>query len=271
MGIPTTGTIVDSQVSALREIQDLYKDYIDFVYPVTTIRRIFHDFARNEIVKEFLSTDCDVLWFLDSDVTPSKHFLELLVNEGDKWEAAGATYPVFMTLPEQSDLQVVFTVYKKKDGEDKFTIGNAPKKGKEFVDGLATGCLLLKRSIFEKLSEPYFEFKFDEKTRYMTEGEDLGFCRKLSQLGIKFYTDFEYVCKHQKTVDLLDVNNYAIAMSNAAVLEYDRIVKETAIKTAQDAYSAGYIAALEKVRTEYEKEHSRSNLVTPEKTLWLPK
>ena len=86
MGVPTTGTILDVQVTALRKIEELYGDQVEFVYPETCVRRMFHDFARNAIVDAFLATDCDILWFLDSDVAPPDNILDLVVEHGDKWK-----------------------------------------------------------------------------------------------------------------------------------------------------------------------------------------
>lgn len=266
MGITTVGTIVDSQSYILRDIEDLYGDYIEFVYPDVCVRRMFHDYARNAVVEEFLASDCDVLWFLDSDITPSKFVMDLIALDWDEWKIAGATYPVFM-IPGGSDVQeVVYTAYQINPKTGNMAPAPVPRDGKGFIDGLATGCLFIKREVFASLQKPYFEFKFDPDTRNMAEGEDLGFCRKANAAGYKFYTDFSYVCKHEKRVDLLDINNYAIQYSNRSVLEYDRRIKET-IQPALDAqFAKGYqqgVAAFQAKLKEQNPERTS--------TLWLPK
>lgn len=228
MGIPSTGDRSDTQCYALRAIEDRYKDYVELVYSRVCATRMFHDYARNDFVKEFLESDCDILWFLDSDVSPPDHVLDLVVMHGDKWQAAGACYPIFMVPPGGTDPCVLFTAYKGivDDGQNKgIALTTVPRSGTEFVDGLATGCLFLKRSVFEQLQEPYFEFKYDTKSRKMTEGEDLGFCLKLAKLGIKFFTDYSMICKHYKRVCLLDINNYAIDLANSKVLAYDAEIR----------------------------------------------
>src|SRR4051812_8912917 len=96
MGIPSTGDRVDSQSYALRVIEKRYADQVELVYPKDCVQRIFHDAARNAIVEEFLASDCDVLWFLDSDICPPPHVIELVTKHWDKWEAAGAPYPIWM-------------------------------------------------------------------------------------------------------------------------------------------------------------------------------
>lgn len=261
------GSVVDSQSYFLREIADLYKDSVELVYPTSCVRRMFHDFARNAIVDDFLDTDCDVLWFIDSDITPSKHALDLIVNHYDKWQVAGLTYPVFMTPTGSENPQVVFTVYEKNPSTGNLALADAPKSGSKFVDGLATGCLFIKRSVFSLLVKPYFEFKYKEESREMAEGEDLGFCRKLSDLGIQMYTDFDLICKHQKSVDLLDVNNYAIDYANRSVLSYDAAIKGQAVASVQQAYDAGYQKAINDIHVKFK---SKGLEMKTKSTIWTP-
>lgn len=225
LGLPSTGSVVDYQAYMLREIEDRYKDEVELVYPKKLVNRIFHDFARNEIVEEFLETDCDILWFLDSDVVPPHFVLDLVTSHGDKWEAAGACYPIFMSVPGEEGRQIVMTAYKGST-EMGLHPAKVPNSGTEFIDGLATGCLFLKRDIFSKLEKPYFEFKYDKESRKVVQGEDLGFCMKLGKLGIKFFTDYSMVCKHNKTVCLLEMNNYAVNFANKAVKAYDAAARE---------------------------------------------
>lgn len=270
LGLPSTGFVVDSQAYLLREIADLYKDHIELVYPAQCVRRIFHDYARNEIVEEFLASDCEILWFLDSDITPHRNVLDLVAIHKEKWQVAGATYPVFMKSPFTDDISVVFTVYKKNESSGNLGLSDAPKSGQEFVDGLATGCLFIKREVFSQLEKPYFEFKYDPKTRAMTEGEDLGFCLKLSKLGIKLFTDFELICKHQKEVDLLDVNNYAIEYANAQVLRYDASIKESVNEALSAAYHRGMQEGIKQSLQQLKKEKHSGLHLSPQ-GLILPK
>lgn len=264
MAIPSTGTVSDTQAYTFREMLELYGDHVEFVYPKVCTRRIFHDFARNELVEEFLDTDCDLLWFIDSDVTPSAYVLDLVKNHYDKWQVAGATYPVFMSPTRDGTLEVVYTCYRKNPKTGNLTLSGVPLKGQEFVDGLATGCLFIKREVFEKLSKPYFEFKFKEN-REMIEGEDLGFARKLSELGIKYFVDYELVCRHQKSVDLLDVNNYAIAYANRQVESYITTARSEMQHVLKAAYDKGFLEALERIRKESELEEEKKS-----KKIWTP-
>lgn len=224
LGIPSTGTRSDPQVYMLRDLEARYKDHVELVYPEECCHRIFHDFARNGFVEEFLKSDCDMIWFLDSDVVPPKHVLDLVTMHGDEWKLAGAPYPVFMQPPGGEHPAVVMCVYKGTNGKG-LVPTVVPMHGTEFVDGLATGCLFIKREVLEQMEAPYFEFKFDPKTRMPVEGEDLGFCLKMKEKGIPFFVDYGMVCKHYKNVDLLEVNNYTIDFSNKNIMAYDAQVK----------------------------------------------
>lgn len=227
VAVPSVGSVSDFQPHVLRELAETYGDEIELVYPKQLCQRIFHDAARNGLVEDFLSTDCDIMWMLDSDVCPPKHVLDLVSRYGATWEAAGAPYPVFMSQPGQAFRQLVFTVYKGIN-EEKTSLApcTCPQEGTDWVDGLATGCLFIKRSVFEKLEKPYFEFKYDPITRAPVQGEDLGFCLKLAALKIQFFTDYSMVCKHFKNnICLLEMNNYCIDFANKSVENYDKSIR----------------------------------------------
>src|SRR3990167_8298778 len=99
MGIPSNGDRVDAQNYYLRRMEKQYGDRIEFIYPEIYIGRIFHDHARNAYVDQFLASNCDILWFLDADIIPAEKTLELITQHVDKWDMAGAPYPVWMTQP----------------------------------------------------------------------------------------------------------------------------------------------------------------------------
>lgn len=223
------GSREDAQIYRLRQLEKKYAETIELVYPDIFVGRLFHDHARNAFVEQFLNSDCDILWFLDSDVVPPENILDLIVQHGDKWELAGAPYPVWMTPAGETNKQVVFTVYTK-NSTGKLAAAAIPFEGTAMVDGVATGCLFIKRSVFSKLSKPYFEFKYHNESRDIAEGEDLGFCKKVSELGYQFFIDFSMLCHHYKKVSLLEVNNYMLQHAHKAVLACDRAFRQALAK-----------------------------------------
>lgn len=269
LGWPSTGQREDYHLYMLRDLQERYKEYVELVLPDMCVHRIFHDFARNSVVEEFLASDCDVLWMLDSDVCPPHHILDLIAHHYDKWQVAGAPYPVYQSIPGTEEMSICFTVYKGL-GTDVSTnnrgikMADVPQDGTEFVDGLATGCVFIKREVFDKLEQPYFEFKFDPTSRRVKEGEDLGFAMKLADLGIKFFVDYSMACEHYKRIGLLQMNNYAIKMNNVAISKYDQQVRGQVEQAIQAAYQAGLKKGKEQaVPSGQLPAKAKSNLILP--------
>lgn len=262
MGIPTTGTCIDGQEFVRRRLAEKYAAEIEMVYPVSCTRRIFHDFARNCIVEDFLASGCDILWFLDSDIIPPDDIFDIITKHGDKWQAAGCPYPVFMTVSDKDPVKkVVLAIYNKNKDTGWLHAGRVPTAGgTEFVDGIATGCMFLKRSVFEGLEKPYFEFKYRKDDRFIIEGEDLGFCMKLSKRGVQFFTDFAMVCQHEKKIDLLEVNDYAVEYAQNAVNAYDASIRPQIENALAASKQLGYAKG-------YEAGQKASK---PASTLWTP-
>lgn len=254
LGWPSTGQREDIHIYLLRDLKDRYGDLCDLILPDICAHRIFHDRARCDIVDEFLASNCDVLWQLDSDVCPPNHVLDLIAHHYDKWQVAGAPYPIANIAPGNTHMGINFTVYK---GVDKATnseqrgiyMSELPADGQEFVDGLATGCLFIKREVFAKMKKPWFEFKFDHETRRITEGEDMGFALKCHDLGIKFFVDYSMVCSHHKRVNLLEMSNFAMRVRNAEVANYVEMVKPEIQAAYKAAYEAGYKKGLAESRS----------------------
>lgn len=254
MAIPSTGQREDFHTYIFDELRKRYEDEIEMVFPDGCQHYFGHDYARNMYVERFLETDCDVLFFLDADVTPPPHIFDLITVHGDKWLAAGAPYPLWMYRPGTLELAVSFTAYTgtapDEHGNPGLKMTNVPQTGTEWVDGLATGCLFLKRELFAKLEKPYFQFKRDPKTCIVTEGEDLGFALKLNKLGIKYFCDHGMVCGHTKRVNLLEVQNYATSMANAKLEAYDKQIRSTIEDACRAAALQGYRAGKAEVLNE---------------------
>lgn len=230
MGVCGTGDRVDAQNYFLRRVEKMYGDRIEFVYPEIFVGRIFHDFARNAYVEHFLNSDCDILWFLDSDIVPSERVLDLITLHGDKWDLAGAPYPVWMKQNGYDGPQVTYCVYRRPDQTRGMVPSPIPESGTDFVDGIATGCIFIRRKVLAAMQKPYFKFSYNEETREMTEGEDLYFCRKASDLGYKFFIDFSMLCHHFKKLSLLDVSNFVEYQKSVIIDHCDREIRQIIAK-----------------------------------------
>lgn len=253
VAIPSTGDRVDAQNYWMRRMQKAYGDRIEFVFPEIYVGRIFHDCARNSWVEQFLASDCDMMFFLDSDIVPPERLFDLVTVHGEKWDLAGAPYPVWMSQPGFEGPQVSFTVYTDKGEPGKLYPSPIPDQGTDFVNGVATGCIFIKRKVFESMTKPYFEFKYNPETREMIEGEDLGFCRKVNDLGYKFFIDYTMLCHHFKKVSLLDVSNCIEMQKQIIVDNCDRVIRQLAAKKQLERMN----------RTQSGIEKPKSRLILP--------
>ncbi len=159
-----------------------------------------HDAARNYCVQAFLQTDFTHLFFLDSDVIPPLEALNALLD-ADKDIIAGL-YPA-MKFRENRQIKEMCVYnrigYAQTDGSSEYRLEEAHGSGVQEIDCAGTGCLLIKREVFEKLAPPHFQFLYTEKG-LSAVGEDINFCRKATEAGFKIYAHFGIICQHAKEI-----------------------------------------------------------------------
>lgn len=157
--------------------------------------------ARNDIAEEFLASDCDVLWMLDSDTIPPKR---LSILEGIE------THPIVCGAYNgfREKAGVVWHVYKLKriDDGDKRVYGAMPPAmwGKDRfvkVDAAGSGCMLIQRQVLEALPPRPFHYEIAADGTKSTE--DMVFCREVGGVTL----DTQYLCRHHRAVDLLEARN----------------------------------------------------------------
>ena len=157
--------------------------------------------ARNIIVKKFLTTDCEYLFFIDDDVIPPQNALEELI-EADKQIIMPATLmlkPIGpgMTCPVPQCMGN-YNPAKK---------GYRPMWGEGIVEVETIGgaAFLCAREVFT--AEPYkfrFEYYPDGSRR---KGADVAFSEDMRARGHKLYAHFDIACRHVRQCDLLGVYN----------------------------------------------------------------
>lgn len=162
---------------------------------------------RNKVVKTFLdSTDSDWLLMIDSDEQLSVQAFDLLVDTAhDKerpvvsglvfaaMDAAQNVYPKPMPAIFQ-DTAAGFVPLDKYDQNAVFQ-----------VEAAGTGCLLIHRSVFEKMREnadPHqgkdWCWFWDGPVNGVWTGEDLLFSRRVRSLGFPIYVNTAAILPHQK-------------------------------------------------------------------------
>ncbi len=185
------GNIRTELVTVLNELshqQDRYKLFI--TYP--SHKPISYN--RNKIVQDFLTTECDFLMMVDSDIIPPSNILNLADFNED------IVAPLMFAYQEKTVIPLIL----KQETDGLWGVQNF--KGNEGlieVDATGTGCIIIKREVLEKIKWPFRnEYDADGIKKY---GLDLMFCQRAKKEGFKVYCHLDYPCSHWITMDLKDV------------------------------------------------------------------
>ena len=151
---------------------------------------------RSQITKRFLETDCDYLMMLDDDVIPIANPAELV--------ATGKDVIGCPALVRKDSRAAVWVAYTFVDGKiaplDIATIDL--RYDLLEVDAVGSGCILVKRSVLEKLGPNGWTIEFDEDGKCKT-GTDIVFCRRAKEAGFGVYCAVKYICEHIKELGML--------------------------------------------------------------------
>lgn len=202
IGIPTMGVVHTMLMTYVLKtvLKAKEKGYGVALYTTMSVQPV--DNARNEIVDEFLKSDCTHLFFIDSDTIPPDDALDKLIAV-DADIATGIT-PIIEYDPNRRNESSGF--YKRSNiiGMDDTLV--QADTGIVNIKTAGGSCLLIKRKVIEELSKPIFRFiykdchpagvSFGKKTMM---SEDYYFCAKALDKGFTLKCDTNIVCRHQKS------------------------------------------------------------------------
>ena len=137
---------------------------------------------RADLCLDAMREGCSHILFIDSDMTfPQDMIGRLLAHDVDIVAANCArrrmpTGPTAQNYDENGKRQSVFSLPEST--------------GLEEVGSVGTGVMLIKREVFQGMTEPWFDMPWQYDNRgYM--GEDVFFCKKAQELGFKVYIDHD--------------------------------------------------------------------------------
>jgi hypothetical protein len=139
---------------------------------LTTVKSSIVAQARNNGVELARKFGADYIFFLDSDMLfPPTALFRLLLHARD---IVGATY---------TKRVAPFDILGTKLAEQPAVLTGDLLE----MQRIPTGCLLIKMSVFEKLSKPYFRFETDANGGII--GEDYVFCDQARAAGFRIWCD----------------------------------------------------------------------------------
>lgn len=173
---------------------------------VQTNLQIIHSYdvasGRNQLVQMAQAVRADYIFFVDSDIILPRHALSALY-EMDKDIALG-TYP--RKEPDTIYSDVPYTTLYKHDESNRevfhpyfLPLNELPQSGCLPVDCGGLGCALIKTSVFDKLTPPYFVFVNESVIKGQMGyciGEDMYFFRNCLRAGVQPYAEGSVRCGH---------------------------------------------------------------------------
>ena len=137
---------------------------------------------RADLCLEAMGEGCSHVLFIDSDMTfPQDMVQRLLAHDKD----IVATNCARRRMPTGPTAQRTLP-----DGSRELIYTMPESTGLEEVESIGMGVMLIKRKVFESLTEPWFETPWrTDKRGYI--GEDVFFCRKAAAAGFRIYIDHD--------------------------------------------------------------------------------
>ena len=178
---------------------------------------------RNEIVRDFLKSDCHYLVMVDDDNPPNQNFLKLLELNKDV---------IGVPTPGRNNKGVFWMVYSFTKDYPKTVVLEAfpyeKRRGLQKIDAISTGAVIIARRVLVKLNKP-FEDSFD-KDGVIIHSDDISFAHKVKEKGFQEWAHFDYSCSHYKTVDLLQMVAYANNMFDRGFIKGKEYAKKLVVK-----------------------------------------
>lgn len=150
--------------------------------------------AREHIADLFMKSECDALMFIDSDMTFHPQSIEYLARHDLPFVTAKAFKRVY---PFQPCFYTTLRI--EQDGQPYMESPIEYGEGLLPIEGAGMACAMIKREAFEAIEKPYFFPK-------PHIGEDLSFCLKLKNAGVKMYCDTTLQFGHLGNFEIMEAD-----------------------------------------------------------------
>lgn len=204
VAIPTRGSV---GFNTLRRL-DLIREANPSLPPVHyEAGRLSVASVRNEIVRKFLKTDCDILLMVDDDVVPHRdvlamsQFVRLAEIAGDnlRYDIVGAPY---MLLRQPIAMIATPCVFNQGAGGGyRFIPETFSQDGLVECDAMGSGCMMIARRVLEDRRCLPFSLGVDEDG-VMVMTEDIIFCLRAKEAGYTIAADYSRFADHWNEISL---------------------------------------------------------------------
>jgi len=168
-------------------------------------------YARNLCVEAFLSLPGAAwLYFIDDDMVPPENWNALLKYGEPMVSGFSLGWQEYHKRERRPPSPLFVSYWKQADGAWK---SGPPVSYTEpyRCDGVGAACLLIHRSVLERVGKPWFKTVFDETDGHVITGEDLWFFDRARAEGMGgVLVDPTVIFGHEKTLDVMDVGRYGL-------------------------------------------------------------
>lgn len=161
-----------------------------------TERTLVHT-ARNILAEEFLNTDCEWAFWLDSDMVLPANTIPIMMRWAKKLDAQFLTGIYYQRMGKHNPLVLVRDEKLRKYEDDFSHSAIIPPEGCKTpfkIHCCGFGCILMHREVLMKLEKPYFKYDYISAKKELSE--DFYFCIQARKAGIKLWAIPELECGH---------------------------------------------------------------------------
>lgn len=205
VAVPTRGSVGFNTLRRLEDIRLANPSLLPIHYEAG---RLSVSSVRNEIVRKFLKTECDVLLMVDDDVVPHRDVLamsqyvrlaEIITATGPRYDIVGAPY---MLLRQPIAMIATPCVFNRGEGGGyRFIPETFSQDGLVPCDAMGSGCMMIARRVLEDKRCMPFSLGVDEDG-VMVMTEDIIFCLRAKEAGYTIAADYSRFADHWNEISL---------------------------------------------------------------------
>lgn len=182
-----------------------------------TERTLIHT-ARNVLANEFLATDCEWAFWLDSDMVLPANTIPVMMRWAKKLNAQFLTGIYHQRMGDHKPLALVrneSVVSYKEESEHSMVIVPEGCTTPFKIHCCGFGCVLMHRDVLLKLKNPYFKYEMQEGKKELSE--DFYFCIQARKAGIDLWAIPELACGHLGQAPIITKNDFKYDGKTVAV------------------------------------------------------